>query len=246
MKEKNIADYLHLYLGCNVRFKNQELKGKINQENLWKLFSVTKMDYGLMGNLFAMGCIQSLRSEEIYPILRPLSDMSEEERVTGNVWSCNPQKYRDHPYGFYSPLEFKYLLSKHFDLFGLIEAGLAIDKTKSPVKLFNMKEHSEETISDDFFYKEESCIQAAVEIVDLMIDMIQAGANTGYMNKRIAAIIFKHKFGDVDALRKQYSDWCNLKSTAGFRYGAFSANVFEWLQWAQAGKSIHDKNKLSI
>lgn len=29
--------------------------------------------------------------------------------------------------------DFRYLLSKHFDLFGLIEAGLAIDKTKEAI-----------------------------------------------------------------------------------------------------------------
>lgn len=76
---KDIKDYLHLYLGVNCRFRGQELKGKINQENLWKLFSVTQMDYGLQGTLFAMGCTHTLKAEEIYPILRPLSDMAEEE-----------------------------------------------------------------------------------------------------------------------------------------------------------------------
>jgi hypothetical protein len=75
------------------------------------------------------------------PILRPLSDMTEEEamelagffgaqsamstqldkadfarRLMGNDY-CSPQSVR-------------YLLSRNFDLFGWIEAGLAIDKTK--------------------------------------------------------------------------------------------------------------------
>jgi hypothetical protein len=56
-------------------------------------------------------------------ILRPLSDMTDEERAEAFTIK-----------GKNAFVEFeaettKFLLSKHFDLFGLIEAGLAIDKT---------------------------------------------------------------------------------------------------------------------
>jgi hypothetical protein len=49
--------------------------------------------------------------------------MTEEERNKVE-FALTPSGYK------YSPETFLWLLSKHFDLFGLIEAGLAIDKTK--------------------------------------------------------------------------------------------------------------------
>lgn len=63
----------------------------------------------------------------VKPILRPLSDMTEEE---SNEVQCAVDK---NGIGFY-PTEHaeivRYLLSLQFDLFGWIDAGLAIDKTK--------------------------------------------------------------------------------------------------------------------
>lgn len=88
-----------------------------------------------------------IRSESLWldgsyfkPILRPLSDMSEEEEndiavdmfgdwhkhVTNAIKSGKKYVF---DYRVYPDL-FLYLLSKHFDLFGLIESGEAIDKTK--------------------------------------------------------------------------------------------------------------------
>jgi hypothetical protein len=92
--------------------------------------------------------------DEIKPILRPLIDMTEEEakelgtmllipngskysrahknnqdqwvvrygNVAGEFWIITGEIFNQH--------QTIYLLSKHFDPFGLIEAGLAIDKTK--------------------------------------------------------------------------------------------------------------------
>jgi len=83
------------------------------------------------------------------PILRPLSDMTEEE--INECWKLlewsemikNNRRYKlneefhdsdeGRECGWFSFLKIlPYLLSKHFDLFGLIESGLAIDKTKHP------------------------------------------------------------------------------------------------------------------
>jgi hypothetical protein len=79
------------------------------------------------------------------PILRPLSDITEDELMAIGVkpkrewheptlqeskkWIVDNQYLE-----IYSAKEVAYLLSKHFDLFGLIDAGLAIDKTKEAVK----------------------------------------------------------------------------------------------------------------
>ena len=48
---------------------------------------------------------------------------------TGNIWRCNGSTEHLHN----QPKVFHYLLQRHFDLFGLIPAGLAIDiKTTTP------------------------------------------------------------------------------------------------------------------
>lgn len=59
-------------------------------------------------------------------ILRPLSDMTEEEMIEVDVDVPNILS----EYEKLRPTAFSFLLSKGFDLFGLIDAGLAIDKTK--------------------------------------------------------------------------------------------------------------------
>ena len=86
---------------------------------------------------------------EVKPILRPLSDMTEDE--ARSVWGkCYGDDFGDGEcllhliatvdsderndsefdvlLGY--PDGWRYLRSRHFDLFGWIEAGLAIDKTK--------------------------------------------------------------------------------------------------------------------
>lgn len=62
--------------------------------------------------------------EHVKIILRPLSDMRDEEKFG------KPGKSGEYPdKEIFSFEHTRYLLSKHFDLFGLIEAGIAIDKT---------------------------------------------------------------------------------------------------------------------
>lgn len=87
-----------------------------------------------------------IRSESLWldgsyfkPILRPLSDMTIEEEieyrdVCNKAYEFAKYKVGDNV-GWSDPrvsgaIESKWLLSKHFDLFGLIESGEAIDKTK--------------------------------------------------------------------------------------------------------------------
>ena len=98
---KDIKDYLHLYLGCEamLTFKN----GNIEKVTITTL-PVEK-------------------PERFKPILRPLSDMTAEEML-----ECSSLKTMGTLFQIMGETT-KYLLSKHFDLFGLIEAGLALDKT---------------------------------------------------------------------------------------------------------------------
>ncbi len=90
----------------------------------------------------------------VKPILRPLSDMTEDEArnvykiTTGEDYPANDAKsevFAVQDEEFLSaqmeigammgqPAVWRYLLSRHFDLFGWIESGLAIDKTKIETK----------------------------------------------------------------------------------------------------------------
>lgn len=98
-----IKDVIHLYLGCEVENKKGQ---RVN---------LTPM-------LLAQCLVNKweLETEQWKPILRNLSDMTEEEKETSGKFNvCS---------NFELAEWFRYLLSKHFDLFNLIESGLAIDK----------------------------------------------------------------------------------------------------------------------
>ncbi|MDB5200559.1 MAG: hypothetical protein JWO92_2522 [Chitinophagaceae bacterium] len=136
-----IKDYLHLYLGCDVLLcKNLEGNNVIEQLNgrmLWEDMEMFEGEYSYK------------------PILRKLSDMTEEEdnQFTSLAAKCDYEVL----FGYNNKKKligitweelgatglffntaagvdfleiFRWLLSKNFDLFGLIESGLAIDKTK--------------------------------------------------------------------------------------------------------------------
>ncbi len=101
--KKEIKDYLHLYLGCKVVF-NEKLKAVITHKLL-------------ADNL--------VPKEKLKPILRPLSDMTEDEDQEFEYirYKKDLSIYEG------TAMQTAYLLSKNFDLFGLIESGLAIDAT---------------------------------------------------------------------------------------------------------------------
>ena len=137
--EKKIIDYLHLYLPVEMI---QVDNGNIKQYFLTSI----DLSYKVYGK----------------PILRPLSDMTEEEKIMlccmnlGNEWKPGhiiqtndediaAMRVFDHK-GNYKSLyipkariahnNFLWLLKQGFDLFGLIDAGLAIDKT-NPTNLLH-------------------------------------------------------------------------------------------------------------
>ena len=70
---------------------------------------------------------------EIKLILRPLSSMTEDELKECDIdlgQILLAQFPKDGGLKFFSPNQFIWLLNKSFDLFGLIESGLALDATK--------------------------------------------------------------------------------------------------------------------
>lgn len=135
MNDKKIIDFLHLYLGCDVRVKRKrdtefltgrmcEVTRKSNHGD-WievrfdDVVAVTgrtsyEPSYSNFHNFF-------FGEDHIQPILRPLSDMTKEESFR---WKQMVKSYQSYA------ATVKYFLDRHFDLFQLIEAGLAIDKTK--------------------------------------------------------------------------------------------------------------------
>jgi hypothetical protein len=166
MPTKDIRNYLHLYLGCEVIVKAKDNTGPTIKGRLHSL--------DLKYNDCVVGAFDfSISEANIKPILRPLSDMTEEEAkelyltdpyakgswliksvtVEENIKGFEPNIVRIEWEGSVGNLTSSYgcgteymylnklnakqhrlLLSKHFDLFDLIPAGLAIDATKEAVK----------------------------------------------------------------------------------------------------------------
>jgi hypothetical protein len=137
-----VTEYLHLYKGCNVRHNDGWIGRLLGvNETLGRAFQPLKIEA-------PNGMAVWWDWKDITPILRPLSDMTEEEKTEFlNAVGIEPEDIdclikTENP--FSGELEFgtahltdisqwtigvHVLLSKHFDLFGLIEAGLAIDAT---------------------------------------------------------------------------------------------------------------------
>lgn len=149
--EKKIEDYLHLYIGCEAVVDYHE-----NKKEGVCIDAITGMD----GKYLFTTNGETFLHKKVKPILRPLSDMTEEEKTEiAKQWTwyeemqivgeqhfnirheINHQMVekaldftneddgdRMSPLAYYQVLP--YLLKHGFDLFGLIESGLAIDKTK--------------------------------------------------------------------------------------------------------------------
>lgn len=109
-KKELTASDLALYLGCEVLFENEVYVLEGVNERVARPYQI---------------CIGPwVKIKDVKPILRPLWDMLVDERQDIEDIGLHRHELQ---------AEFhrvKYLLSKHFDLFGWIEAGLAIDKTK--------------------------------------------------------------------------------------------------------------------
>ncbi len=126
MKQLTIQD-LAMFIGCEFEHTIFEEKKMITM-NGWWLSEIEKND------LF----------KYFKPILRPLSDMTEEEKEEKKKYISSIYWKRDWsiPYaegylrGAPEAHEIKWLISKKFDIFDWIEAELAVDKTgKERIKI---------------------------------------------------------------------------------------------------------------
>lgn len=133
-KELLLKDYAPYYLGCEVMITGTGNTGRLTTisilGNMQQRFSV------LIG---ATSIERSFNFETDKLVLRPLSTMTDEElQKCGNMnydFSDDPE-LNNHKWEYFTLLlsveQFHYLLLRHFDLFGLVDAGLATDKTKLP------------------------------------------------------------------------------------------------------------------
>lgn len=125
--EKKIEDFLHLYFGCDceiaVIVPGQELSWERDKLNI----------------RWMHGCLNKL--VEVKPILRPLSDMTEEEKKEIGFEAFHMLRSdlgeRNLPARnlscMWAARQTAYLLSRSFDLFNLIPEGLALDSTQQPI-----------------------------------------------------------------------------------------------------------------
>jgi hypothetical protein len=161
MTEKKIQEYLHFYFGCRVWIDEKEYGRLVGGDYVPNSVNQIYHNIELDGEKDDDGYPVIIPYNDdfdspsrVKPILRPLSAMTEEEmlsyaRITrpeaekivfkdGGISSYyNPgdttfYKWAKHRLDVFTPEETLWLLSKHFDLFGLIESGLAVDKTKQP------------------------------------------------------------------------------------------------------------------
>lgn len=146
-----LKDVLHFYIGC-------ELYSEGTKSPIGTLYGLT--NHGKNIHIKVSGVDYYPQNVGYKPILRPLSDMTEEEAielVKLSEWSqygTHPliREYRTFRNSFgqivvswgeshreknvpvdktvFRPQEFLYLLKQGFDLFSLIESGQAINKTK--------------------------------------------------------------------------------------------------------------------
>lgn len=105
--EKRIEDYLPYYIGCDVEY--YDINNNVRRDILtWRL-------------------LEFAGAFKIKPILRPLSSMTEQEKLEYNKLSWHGT---DGVHAIIvssdTPESFRYLLSKHFDIFNLHEASLCL------------------------------------------------------------------------------------------------------------------------
>lgn len=151
--EKKIEDYLHLYLGCDVKSKRMGIIFPLttvttNTPNIFKYGEYTLLLRPLSDiqieeaancvtqvfcprNNYPLKDFRLTKNEYGNPVCRLNNDWFDESLTfgtkTGAIWSARDK----HLANTKIPSSiFVYLLKQGFDLFGLIESGLAIDKTK--------------------------------------------------------------------------------------------------------------------
>lgn len=153
---KNIKDYLHLYNGCTIRRFNKHigtLDGKLCGFKDGFNESYILVNHGM--NIVRVGWneefkpilrpLSSMTDDEAIEVCKfetpkgRWGDIEIEEIRDNKIWYLDGSMFHGDGISEYEDCfiyfnqldseQFRFLISKHFDLFGLIKEGLAIDAT---------------------------------------------------------------------------------------------------------------------
>jgi hypothetical protein len=143
--ETDIKDYLHLYLGCQAIIKDDDGADRKFHLNAYNLNYYRDWISAVKPILRPL---DDMTEEEAQPLCQmQINGLQEGDRATISQFnmfykrcefyihhSDDPELhvYRFLSFKEFNPKQFAYLLSKGFDLFGLIDAGLAIEKRLTP------------------------------------------------------------------------------------------------------------------
>lgn len=135
--KKELKDYLHLYLGCECILDDHNTGILIGFDSQLHNKEVEMVCYTIWDKKDDDWMVYNDDSsfERIKPILRPLSDMTEDEFYEFKSFADNDcskmihiKNVKDITTNLFHEFEAsRFLLSKHFDLFGLIDSGLAVN-----------------------------------------------------------------------------------------------------------------------
>lgn len=120
---KQLSDYLHLYLGCKIIMLNKATGewSKIKKLTSNVLNQILMNDGGVnFSYQLILRSLDSMTEDECKECGNMIYDFSDDPELNNHQW-------KDFEGGLW-PEQYHWLLSKHFDLFGLIKSGLAIDE----------------------------------------------------------------------------------------------------------------------
>lgn len=140
---KHLAPYLPYELKCNVIGPDDKAHKGVELTSISTKASYEALTF-VSGDTNLIGDLSMIHIEMVWPLLRPLSDLTEEIEVNGErfvpdqVW-FKETNWLDYHYELqnmaannycdgYLPYKIQEkLIEWHFDVFGLLEHGLAID-----------------------------------------------------------------------------------------------------------------------
>ncbi len=155
---KKLIDYLHLYLNSEIDVKITKCSYAMVHEHNYtnndtRKISTTTYKWYEMGQCELLAILRPIRSMTEREMLEciKLTENSDEEIFQAvywhNKWLCYQQKYPRMKYWMNNMVDFERLeperfawaLKKGFDIFGLIEDGLAIEFIKQPQTVKKLK-----------------------------------------------------------------------------------------------------------
>lgn len=123
--EIELKDVIHFYIGQKANVYQNGIEQLTNDK------TITGVGYNTVGVLYVSINYSGYSTlyNDIKPILRPLSDMTEKEKDEFSEYQI--EKFgEDFHNEMYDISQFLFLLKQGFDIFGLIESHQAIDKTQ--------------------------------------------------------------------------------------------------------------------